>query len=192
MVATKRATYADIEALPPNVVGELVSGVLHVSPRPASPHARATGGAHFDLYGPYDRGRGGPGGWWLLMEPELHFGQDVLIPDIAGWRRERMPQVPDTTAIELAPDWVCEALSPSTARFDRAEKMPLYARVGVRHLWLIDARLRTLEVYRLGDGLWTQVVTLADKARARVEPFAEIELDLSLWWLDDAAGEPAP
>ncbi len=192
MVASRieRSTYADLEALPENVVGELISGVLHTSPRPGMAHAKATSGTFGDLFNPYQRGRGGPGGWWLLVEPELHLGADVVVPDLAGWRRERMPQIPNSPAIELPPDWICEALSPSTARLDRREKMPLYARAGVRHLWLLDATIRTLEVFRLHEGKWLHVITHADQERARIEPFADVELELSQWWLGEAPVTP--
>lgn len=123
----KPATYADLEALPEHVVGELIAGELHVSPRPASPHTVAASVLGFELGGPFHLGRGGPGGWVLLDMPELHLGQDVLVPDLAGWRRERMPRPPRTAAFTLAPDWVCEVLSPSTARLDRALKLPVYS-----------------------------------------------------------------
>jgi Uma2 family endonuclease len=186
MVASKPkpATYADLAALPADVVGELIAGGLHASPRPGTRHVKATSEAIGDLFGPYHRGRGGPGGWWLLSEPELHLGDDFVVPDLAGWRRSRLPSLPSTAAIELAPDWVCEALSPSTARLDRHEKMPLYARAGVSHLWLIDATIRTLEVFRLQEGHWLHLVTHAEKERAHIEPFGEVEIDLALWWLD--------
>src|SRR5688572_13466667 len=111
MVATKRpATYADLEALPANMIGQIVGGELYASPRPAAPHALTASIVGMDLGSPFQRRRGGPGGWWILDEPELHFGNDVVVPDLAGWRVERMPQVPRTAAIELAPDWLCEVL----------------------------------------------------------------------------------
>lgn len=138
MVAKSRpsppATRADLDALPPNVVGEIVSGVLHASPRPGSPHAVAASAIGEELGPPFKRGRGGPGGWVILDEPELHFADDVLVPDLAGWRRERMPEVPIVSAFELAPDWVCEVLSKSTAVLDRSEKLPVYARERVAHV----------------------------------------------------------
>src|SRR6476646_4505786 len=107
-------TYADIEALPPNQVGEIVRGVLYANPRPASPHAAAASAVGEELGPPFKRGRGGPGGWVILDEPELHLGEDVLVPDLAGWRRERMPELPRAAFFTLAPDWACEVLSPST------------------------------------------------------------------------------
>ncbi len=182
--AHKKAGYADVLAAPPNVVAEVVRGVLHTSPRPASPHARATTTLGAELGGPFDRGRGGPGGWILLDEPELHLGPepDIVVPDLAGWRRERMPEMPDAAYFTLAPDWVCEALSPSTSRLDRGEKMDVYCREGIGHLWLIDATLRMLEVYRLDGAAWLRVGTWSDEARVRAEPFEALELELGSLW----------
>lgn len=180
--ARSPATYADIEALPPNVVGEIIAGTLYASPRPASPHAVASSALGEELGPPFKRGRGGPGGWVILDEPELHFGGDVLVPDLGGWRRERMPEVRDVAAFTLAPDWACEVLSPSTAAIDRGEKMPVYARERVGHLWLVDPLLRTLEVFRLdGDG-YRVVATWHDEAKVRAEPFEAFELDLAVLW----------
>jgi Uma2 family endonuclease len=121
-------------------------------PRPASLHARAASSLGGELYGPFDRGRGGPGGWIILDEPELHLHGDMLVPDLAGWRRERMPELPDASAFELAPDWVFEVLSPSTAATDRAEKMPIYAREQVGQLWLVDPIAKTLEACHFESG----------------------------------------
>lgn len=177
------ATYADIEALPEHVVGEILDGELIVSPRPASPHAIASSRLGVELGGPFDRGKGGgPGGWVILDEPELHFGSNVMVPDLAGWRRERMSQVPDVPFFELPPDWLCEVLSPATARIDRSRKMRHYARAGVRHVWLVDPIATTLEVYRLdGDG-WRLVDTYDGDAKVRPEPFDAIELELVNLW----------
>jgi Uma2 family endonuclease len=176
------ATYADIEALPPNMVGEIVRGVLYANPRPASRHARATTRLGGDLDGPFDRGRGGPGGWVILDEPELHLAADVLVPDIAGWRRSRMPELPDAPFFTLAPDWVCETLSPSTAKLDRAEKVPVYAREKVAHVWLVDPLAKTLEVLRLDGDTYRLVATYAEDARVRAEPFDAIEIELGALW----------
>jgi Uma2 family endonuclease len=187
VVTTRRkATYADIEALPEHLVGEILEGELVVSPRPASAHAYTTGSSFGDLVGPFQRGRGGPGGWWLLIEPELHFGEDVLVPDLAGWRVERMPAVPNVAYFELAPDWVCETASPSTAKYDRTSKMRIYARAEVRHLWIIDPLARTLEVFRLENRRWSQISAHADDEKVRAEPFDAIELELATWWLPAA------
>src|SRR5437762_2790090 len=143
--AKRRATYEDLLRVPRHLIAEIIDGALVTQPRPASRHALAASVLGVELGAPFHRGRGGPGGWILLDEPELHLHVDVLVPDLAGWRRERMPAVPDAPAFELAPDWVCEVLSPSTAAIDRAEKMPIYGRERVGHLWLIDPAARTLE-----------------------------------------------
>jgi len=181
--APKVATYEDVQSLPDNVVGELIQGLLVVSPRPAGPHAKAASVLGMDLGSPFQRGRGGPGGWIIIDEPELHLRPDVLVPDLAGWRRERMPEVPDVTGFELAPDWICEVLSPSTARVDRVQKMPIYLREGVNHVWLVDPRARTLEVYRRGEANWVLLQSYGNDALVRAEPFAEVELELSALWL---------
>lgn len=177
------ATYDDILGLPENLVGEILHGQLHTHPRPAPKHARAYSALGFSLGGPFDRGVGGPGGWWILDEPELHLGGDILVPDIAGWRRERMPTLPESAWFELAPDWVCEILSPATARTDRALKMPLYAREGIPHLWLVDPDVRMLEVYRLeADRRWLLLATLKDDDPVSQPPFDAITFPLDSLW----------
>ena len=153
----RNATYDDLCALPDNMVAEIIDGDLFASPRPASPHALASSMLGAALIGGFAGDPGGagvPGGWWILDEPELHFHRDVLVPDLAGWRRERMPTVPNVAAFELAPDWACEVISPSTGEIDRGRKMWVYARERVGHLWIVDPILRTLEVYRLEKGRW--------------------------------------
>jgi Uma2 family endonuclease len=176
------ATYADIEALPPNQVGEIVRGVLYANPRPASPHAAAASALGEELGPPFKRGRGGPGGWVILYEPELHLREDVIVPDLGGWRRDRMPEMPHVAAFELAPDWVCEVLSPSTARLDRGEKLPVYAREQVAHVWIVDPLQRYLEILRLDGETYRIVGTHFADAKVRAEPFDAIELDLTFLW----------
>jgi Uma2 family endonuclease len=178
----REATYEDIEKLPPNVVGELVDGELYVSPRPASRHAMATTMLGGELVGPFSRGKGGPGGWLILDEPELHLGSNVLVPDMAAWRRERMPELPDTVGLTLAPDWVCEVLSPSTTVLDRGRKMRVYAREGVRHAWLVDPVAQMLEVYRQEGGRWVQLDTHVGAVSVRAEPFEALALELGALW----------
>jgi len=190
----RRATYDDLLKLPENVVGEILDGELIVTPRPASPHALAGTAIGSDLFGSFSRppgGPGGPGGWWILDEPELHLHSDVVVPDLAGWRRERMPRIPNVAAFELPPDWVCEILSPSTARIDRLQKLGIYAREGVRNAWLVDPLARTLEVYRLEGEQWVVVPAQSETSeRVRAEPFAEMELDMARWWIEpEGAGE---
>ncbi|XYH94527.1 Uma2 family endonuclease [Sorangium sp. So ce1128] len=186
----RRATYADLEAVPPNKVAELIRGVLHVMPRPAPRHARVASRLGAKLGSPFDLGDGGPGGWQILVEPEIHFPDpaspgeiEAVVPDLAGWRIERMPELPETAYFTLAPDWICEVLSSSTERVDREEKMPIYAREGVQHAWLVDPIDRTLEIFSLGPAReWERGQGHRDTARARIAPFEAIELDLSVLW----------
>ncbi|MEM9873512.1 MAG: Uma2 family endonuclease [Myxococcota bacterium] len=182
--AEKQATYADVLAAPRHVVAELIRGTLVTSPRPASPHAHAASVLGMDLGSPFHRGRGGPGGWWLLDEPELHFADDIVVPDLAAWRRERMTAVPKVAYFELAPDWVCEVVSPSTEAIDRAEKSDINAAAGVAWMWLVNPVARVLEVFALNGGRWTRNVVHRDAAAARIPPFDAIELPLDDLWLE--------
>jgi Uma2 family endonuclease len=184
--ALKRATYADVLAAPERLVAELIHGVLYTHPRPASPHAVATGALSDELGPPFKRGRGGPGGWLLLFEPELHLGEEILVPDLAGWRRDRLPVAPRSAYFTLPPDWVCEVLSKSTAKIDRKEKLPIYAEHRVAHAWLVDPDLKTLEILQLEGARWSLLATHADDAKVRAPPFDAIELDLALLWADVA------
>lgn len=177
------AKYAEIEALPPNLVGEIVDDQLYASPRPASPHAFAASGLSAAILGPFCFDRDGPGGWWLLMEPELHLGRNVLVPDFAGWRRERMPAFPDAPFFTLPPDWICEVVSPSTAELDRKRKMPAYANAAIAHAWLLDPLECRLEVFRLVGGRWSAIQSCHGDERVPAEPFEAIEIDLSRLWL---------
>jgi Uma2 family endonuclease len=175
---SKKATYADLADLPENVVGEILDGELLIRARPAGPHTFATAALGMLLGGPFQFGRGGPGGWWILDEPEVHLHDDVLVPDLAGWKRERLPTAPEGSAFTVVPDWVCEVASPSTARVDRLRKMPIYAREGVSHVWLVDPMLKTLEAFELEHGRWVVVGAHGDEGTARVAPFDAIELEL--------------
>jgi len=186
-IGKRRATYEDLCKVPDTMVAEIIDGELIVTPRPAFPHARATSVLAVDLGGPFDRPPGDPagaGGWWLLFEPELHLGPDVIVPDYAGWRRDRLPVLPNVAAFDLAPDWVCEVVSPSTGAVDRARKMRVYARERVAHLWIVDPILRTLEVYRLEDARWIVASTHGGTDAVRAEPFDAVELRLARWWLE--------
>jgi Uma2 family endonuclease len=178
------ATYEDLVALPDALVAEIVNGELHASPRPAPRHALAGSAIGGRLVQPYQDGAGGPGGWWILDEPELHLGRDVLVPDLGGWRRSRLPRLPETAYFPLAPDWICEVLSLSTAQLDRAKKLGIYAREQVAHAWLIDPLARTLEVLRLEVGRWVILGTHAGSEVVRAEPFAETDLELDALWAD--------
>jgi Uma2 family endonuclease len=171
--------------LPENIVGEILGGELHTQPRPAPKHALAASYLGDDLIGPYGKGRGGPGGWWILDEPEIHLNDDILVPDMAGWKKERMPRLPETAFFSLPPDWVCEVLSQQTARKDRIKKMPLYATYGVPYIWLIDPVLKTLETYRLGERHWELTGTFAENDHVSAQPFQETSIDLSFLWEAD-------
>ena len=180
------ASYDDLVKVPEPLVAEIIDGDLYASPRPASAHAVAASAIGGDVNGSFHHppGRAGrPGGWWILFEPELHFGRDVLVPDLAGWRRERLPVLANVPAFELAPDWVCEVVSPSTGAVDRGRKTRIYAREGVAHLWMVDPLARTLEVYRLERARWVDAATCAGAVTVRPEPFDAIAIDLDRWWL---------
>lgn len=171
--------------LPENTVGEILAGELHVSPRPAPRHANAASRLGFAVGGEFDNdddGSGDGGGWRILFEPELHLDGDILVPDLAGWRRERLPSLPDEAFFSLAPDWVCEVLSPSTELRDRSLKAPIYAREGVGHLWLVNPLARTLEILELVDGRWQIQAVYGGDVKVRPQPFEAAELDLSRWW----------
>ncbi len=176
--------YEALQELPEQVVGEIIGGRLYTQPRPSFDHAGVSSALISTLFGPFQRGSEGPGGWILLFEPELHLGKDpnVLVPDLAGWRRTRMPERPTVAATSLAPDWICEVLSPSTAIKDREKKLPIYAHEGVAHAWLIDPDAKSLEIFRLHSGVWTLVARHGEDACVRAEPFDAIELELAVLW----------
>jgi Uma2 family endonuclease len=165
------ATYDDLVKVPDIMVAEIVDGELHASPRPAPRHANVTSALASAVFAPYHHGRGGPGGWLILFEPELHLGRNVLVPDLAGWRRSRMPRLPAEAHFSVAPDWVCEVLSPSTASTDRVDKLQAYFRAGVPHYWLLDPAEGTLEVYRRTDLAYALVLTAKRGQRVQPEPF---------------------
>jgi Uma2 family endonuclease len=176
----KGATYDDLVRVPEHFVAEMFDGELYASPRPAGPHARATTKLAAKLDGPFDFD--GSGGWILLFEPELHFGNDVLVPDIAGWRRDRLPAVPNDAYFTLAPDWVCEVVSPSTEAIDRGRKLGIYAREGVAHAWLVDPLRHTLEVLALEGGSFDPIAEHHGNESVRARPFDAIELELRALW----------
>ena len=177
-----RATYQDVLDAPAHLVAEIINGTLHTHPRPAPAHAVASTVLSGELGPPFHRGRDGPGGWWILFEPEVHLGEEVMVPDLAGWRRERMPELPDTAYFTLAPDWACEVLSPSTRRVDLQEKRPIYAREGIAHLWLIDPADRTLEAFELREGEWVLIACAKDDDPVSVRPFDAITFSLGDLW----------
>jgi Uma2 family endonuclease len=181
----RHALYDAYCAVPEHQRAEIIDGTLYVLPRPAPRHANATTALGSELHGAFQRGRGGPGGWWILFEPELQLiDLEPMSPDIAGWRVERMPALPETAYFTLAPDWICEVLSKSTESVDRTKKLPIYAAHGVSHVWLIDPVAKTLEVHSLGeDRRWRDVRVHEGDTRVRAEPFAAIELDLAALWI---------
>ncbi len=182
--ARKRATYEELLAVSDDRIAEILDGVLYTMPRPATRHAAATTALGEELGPPFKRGRGGPGGWILLDEPELHLAADILVPDMGGWRRDRMPALPDAPFITLAPDWVCEVLSRSTATRDRTIKLDIYRRERVQHVWFVEPLLQTLEVFRLASDGWLLVAVHSGTAKIRAEPFDAIEIDLGTLWVD--------
>jgi Uma2 family endonuclease len=185
MKPARKATYADLVAVPDRFVAEILEGELFTSPRPASPHARAATSFGSAIFNQFDGPPGSPeapGGWWILNEPELHLGEDVLVPDVAGWRRERMPELPDIVGFTLVPDWVCEVISPSTARIDRGRKMKIYARESVVHLWIVDPLVQTVECYRLENGSWIVDRTHAGDGPLRAAPFDAVEINVARCW----------
>jgi len=180
--ATREATYDDLLAVPPPLVAEILYGRLRTHPRPAPRHTHAFSALGGRLFDPSGTGRGGPGGWWILDDPEIHLGRHVVVPDIAGWRRERMPALPETAWFEVTPDWVCEVLSAATAQTDRSSKLPLHGEHGVGHVCLVDPALRTLEAYELKDGRWLLLATLKEDEQVRLPPFDALEFSLGVLW----------
>ena len=190
--ASSRATYQDVLDSPPHMVAEIVDGTLYTHPRPAIPHALASSRLGSLLGPPFDFGHGGPGGWWIIDEPELHLGEDIVVPDVAGWRRERMPVPPTGAYFLLAPDWVCEVLSPSTRSLDLGSKRAVYAREGVSFLWLVDLVVRSLEAFKLCGTQWGLIGTLFDDAPVSLPPFEAISFNLDDLWLPHAVHKELP
>ncbi len=184
--------YDEYLAVPDHLRAEIIDGTLYVLPRPAPRHANAASGLGGELFGPFQRGRGGPGGWWILDEPELHLDyKQPISPDLAGWRAERMPALPETAYFTVPPDWVCEVLSRSTEKIDRDQKLPYYARHRVGHVWFVDPIDKRLEVHKLDrEGLWREVRIYQGDVVVRAEPFDAIELDLSAMWTAPTGAMP--
>ena len=177
----KGATYDDLRDVPDHFVAEIFDGDLYAFPRPALPHANAAASLLAEIHNSFHRKD--PEGWVILFEPELHLGRDVLVPDIAGWRRARLPNVPPDAYLTLAPDWICEVLSKSTEMIDRSKKLRIYAREGVAHAWLLDPVAHRLEVLCLEAGRWTQLAKHEGDAKFRAEPFETIEIELGALWI---------
>jgi Uma2 family endonuclease len=188
-VAEKKALYDELVAVPSDLVAEIIDGTLYTHPRPAPRHGATSFALAGKLQGPFQEGIDGPGGWIFLDEPELHLGSDVVVPDLAGWRRERLSSSPDTAWIDVAPDWVCEILSASTETRDRTAKMRIYATAGVHYLWLIDPRQQMLQAFELLDGRWIVLGGWSSADHVSVPPFNQISLPLaSLWPFDRPLG----
>lgn len=179
----KTATYEDLLAVPEHLVAEIIDGRLVTHPRPRMKHGVAMSALGHKIGGPFHYDSNGPGGWWIVIEPELHLAnRQIVVPDLAGWRRERLPVIPDAAFTELAPDWVCEVISPSTARYDRLEKRRIYAENGVQHLWLVDPDARTLEAFELKNGQWLLVATRGNDEEVAVAPFEAAPFSLAALW----------
>ena len=176
--------YEQLEALPEGLTGEILNNQIYTQPQPTGLHVFAASELGYELIGPFERGRGGPGGWWIIDEPELHVirNTEVLVPDLAGWRRTRLPQIPTDQRFTVVPDWVCEILSPSTESKDRKLKMPIYAKFGVAYAWLIDPRAHTLEAYALEGDAWREIGRFAGAAAVSVAPFAAVAINLEDLW----------
>jgi len=177
------ATYEDLLRVPDEFIAELIDGELFASPRPQGRHNRAMFGLGRRIATPFEDGVDGPGGWWIMIEPEIHLGREIFVPDVCGWRRETLPEFPPGPFVAVAPDWVCEVASPRTARLDRIKKMPAYARHGVPHVWVIDPESRSLEVYRLEGEHYSFVAGYENDDVARAEPFEAFELRLTDLWI---------
>jgi Uma2 family endonuclease len=189
----KAPTLADLDALPPGIVGEIINGVLYTMTKPRMRHQRTTTGIGADLLGPFDLGRGGPGGWWISIEPGIELPNTPEIsPDVAGWRRERMPEMPGDEPIRLVPDWVCEIFSKTTRRHDQLVKMPYYAEVGVAYAWTVDLEARVLTAWRLESRHWVTIGTYSNETEARIAPFDAVPLNVADWWPPAPRNSEAP
>jgi Uma2 family endonuclease len=183
-LAKKKATYEDLYSIPENMTGEIINGELIVTPRPAPKHIRTASVLGSKIMPPYDFGEGGgPGGWIFLIEVEVQLGEHTVVPDLAGWKKERFPKNLEHNYISVAPDWVCEILSPSTFRADKVKKMPIYAHYGVGHIWLIDPVAMTMDAFRLESGKWVLLGSFSENDKVRADPFQEIEIHLEDLWI---------
>ncbi len=180
------ATYADLYSIPDNMIGEIIDGELYVMPRPSPKHCNTSSSLGIIIGYYYKMGmNGGSGKWWILDEPEIHFSdlkEDFLVPDIAGWKKERMPTLPAETYFSVPPDWICEILSPGTARHDRKKKLPKYAKFGVSYFWIIDPANRTVEILKLKNSEYVVLAVYGEDDKMQAEPFTEIIIDLKNIW----------
>ncbi|MGA2223879.1 MAG: Uma2 family endonuclease [Syntrophobacteraceae bacterium] len=182
--AEKKATYDDLYNIPENMIGEIIDGELITTPRPAARHSYTASVLGFELGPPFQIGRNGPGGWVILHKIEIMMGENLLVPDLTGWRRERFPGLPKENWISVPPDWVCEILSPSTVRVDKIRKMPVYARHEVPYVWLIDPVSKTLDVFKLESGKWVWQCAFVENDKVRAEPLHEVEIELGNLWIE--------
>jgi len=179
-----RATYRDIENTPPGVIAEIIDGELYMQARPTNLHAEAVAGLSELLRPPFQRGRGGPGGWWIHAESQISFEDRdwrTLVPDIAGWRKERVPRLPEKY-FEVRPDWVCEVISPSTRFVDRNLKAKVYAEEAIPYFWIIDPAHRTLECYENVEGVWVERTKIEGTGSVAAPPFDAVPFDLADLW----------
>ncbi|MFW7379330.1 MAG: Uma2 family endonuclease [Oligoflexus sp.] len=187
--AKQYASYEDILNAPDNVQAEILNGELHTHPRPSPKHSRSITKLSAELSGPFDKGSGGPGGWIFLVEPELWLSSEAgsrgnyLVPDIAGWKRERFVHDESKNGIEVPPDWVCEVLSPGTMVHDRVRKMPIYSSFSIPFIWLVDPAAKLLEAFELSDSKWSLIGSFAGKDKVKALPFEAFEFDLAALWL---------
>jgi Uma2 family endonuclease len=192
MLARKAATYADLQAVPSNRVAEIIEGVLETHPRPTPRHARAASRMGLSIGNPFELGNNGPGGWGIIDEPEIHLGPNIVVPDLAGWRRERLAVIPERAYFETAPDWVCEILSLSTSRLDRGPKRQIYGEYGVQYLWLLDPDEQVLEAFQLIDAHWSLIGTVTGAGPVSLAPFDAISFPLSILFPFDAPKSDEP
>lgn len=179
---TRQATYQDVLDAPPNMVAQIIDGDLHLMPRPSWLHVKANGRLYSALERRFSCDGEGPGEWEILSEPEIHLREDVLVPDIAGWRAENFFPRPGIPWLDCAPDWVCEVLSPSTREHDLGSKSEIYARDGVSLLWFVDPEARTLLAYALTRKKWVQISTVSGEDIVSVPPFETLNIPLSRLW----------
>jgi len=178
----RTAVYEDLYTIPDAMIGQIISGELFAMPRPSPRHANSASVLTILIGKTFAVKNGGPGGWVILYEPEIQLGSHTLVPDIAGWKKERLPELPETNWIAVPPDWICEVLSPGTARIDRKKKMPIYAQFGVPYLWLVDPIEKTMEIFKLNAGNWVLMSVYSEDDLVRAEPFQEIEIPLDSLW----------
>ncbi len=181
------ATAADLARLPPDMRAEIINGEIVQKANPSAEHADAQGGALAHLRGQYHHRSGGdkPGGWWILPEVEIELApHEVYRPDIAGWRRDCMPERPGMP-VKSRPNWICEVLSPSDASNDLVKKLRVYHQSHVAHYWIIDPQNETLTVLRWTPEGYLAALTAGRTDRVRAEPFETVELPVGVLFGDD-------